>query len=106
MRRAIDETDRRRKVQKESNEDHGITPQTIRKAVRDLIAVSKDISKDEVAFSKDPESMSAGELRDIINKTEKKMKHAATELNFEVAAELRDQLIELRKYYGEATGKK
>ncbi|NLC75233.1 MAG: excinuclease ABC subunit UvrB, partial [Clostridiales bacterium] len=106
MRRAIDETDRRRKVQKEYNEEHGITPQTIRKAVRDLIAVSKDISKDEVAFSKDPESMSAGELRAIINKTEKKMKHAATELNFEVAAELRDQLIELRKYYGEATGKK
>ena len=106
MKHAIEETDRRRKVQQKYNEEHGITPQTINKAVRDLISLSKDISKDEVAFSKDPESMSAGELRDIINKTEKKMKHAATELNFEVAAELRDQLIELRKYYDEATGRK
>ena len=97
MRRAIDETNRRRKLQQAYNEEHGITPQTIKKAVRDLIAVSKAIAETEEQFIKDPESMSRKELLNLIGKVEKQMRAAAADLNFEQAAELRDKLIELKK---------
>ena len=97
MRRAIDETNRRRKLQQAYNEEHGITPQTIKKAVRDLIAVSKVIAETEEQFIKDPESMSRKELLKVIGKVEKQMRAAAADLNFEQAAELRDKLIELKK---------
>ena len=97
MRRAIDETDRRRKLQQAYNEEYGITPQTIKKAVRDLIAVSKAIAETEDQLMKDPESMTRKELSGLIKKVEKQMRAAAAELNFEQAAELRDKLIELKK---------
>lgn len=97
MKRAIDETNRRRKIQKEYNEEHGITPQTIKKAVRDLIAVSKAIAETENQMVKDPESMTRGELTALIKKVEKQMRSAAADLNFEQAAELRDKMIELKK---------
>ena len=106
MHRAIEETARRRRIQTRYNEEHHITPQTIRKAVRDLITVSQEITKENAAFEKDPESMSADELKKLIGKTEKQMRRAATDLNFEAAAELRDQLIELKKHYNIVTGGK
>ena len=97
MRIAIDETERRRKVQMAYNEKHGITPQTIQKGVRDLIAVSKKVAAEEMRLEKDPESMSEKELEKLIRELEKQMKKAAAELNFEAAAELRDKLIELKR---------
>ena len=97
MRAAIDETNRRRQIQQEYNEAHGITPQTIKKAVRDLISISKVIAREEVRFEKDPESMDRKELEKLIGDVQKKMKQAAAELNFEAAAELRDKMIELKK---------
>ncbi len=97
MRAAIEETNRRRGIQQAYNEEHGITPQTIKKAVRDLISVSKAIAKEELRLEKDPESMSDKELDDLIAKVEKNMKKAAMELNFESAAELRDKMTELKK---------
>ncbi len=97
MKAAIDETNRRRIVQEKYNEEHGITPQTIKKSVRDLISISKEIEKEEEELNKDIESMSRKELEELIKKTEKKMKKAAAELDFESAAELRDRLIELKK---------
>ena len=97
MKRAIDETNRRRKIQQEYNEEHGITPQTIKKAVRDLIAVSKAIAETENQMAKDPESMTRDELTALIKKVEKQMRSAAADLNFEQAAELRDKMIELKK---------
>ena len=97
MKAAIDETNRRRIVQEKYNEEHGITPQTIKKSVRDLISISKEIEKEEEDLNKDIESMSRKELEELIKKTEKKMKKAAAELDFESAAELRDRLIELKK---------
>ena len=97
MKRAIDETNRRRQIQQAYNEEHGITPQTIKKAVRDLIAVSKAIAETEDQLMKDPESMSRKELTKLIGKVEKQMRAAAADLNFEQAAELRDKLIELKK---------
>ncbi len=97
MRAAIDETNRRRVIQQKYNEEHGITPQTIKKSVRDLISISKEIAKEEVRFEKDPESMDAKELAKLIADVEKKMKKAASELNFEAAAELRDRMVELKK---------
>ena len=106
MRKAIDETERRRKVQEKYNEEHGITPQTIRKAVRDLISITKEITKEQAAFEKDPESMNLGELRKLIEDVEKKMRRAAADLNFEAAAELRDRMIELRKHELELSGGK
>ena len=106
MHRAIEETARRRRIQTQYNEEHHITPQTIRKAVRDLITVSQEITKENAAFEKDPESMSADELKKLIGRTEKQMRRAATDLNFEAAAELRDQLIELKKHYNIVTGGK
>ena len=97
MRRAIDETERRRALQQAYNEAHGITPQTIKKAVRDLISITKEIKPAEIAFEKDPESMSRPELEKLIADVQKKMKKAAAELNFEAAAELRDQMVDLKK---------
>ncbi len=97
MRAALDETQRRREVQMAYNEEHGITPKTIQKAVRDLIAVSKKVAASEVQMEKDPESMSERELEKLIKELEKQMKKAAADLNFEAAAELRDKLIELKK---------
>ena len=97
MRAAIDETNRRRELQQQYNEEHGITPQTIKKSVRDLISISKEIAKEEVRFEKDPESMDEKELLKLIADVEKKMKKAASELNFEAAAELRDKMVDLKK---------
>ncbi len=96
MQHAIDETERRRKLQQEYNEAHGITPQTIQKSVRDLIAVSKKIAADEIKMEKDPESMSHKELEKMIADIQKKMQKAAAELNFEAAAEYRDHMIKLK----------
>lgn len=97
MRQAIDETERRRKVQMAYNEEHGITPKTIQKSVRDLIAVSKKVAVEELRMEKDPESMSEKELEKLIKELSKQMKKAATELNFEAAAELRDKIVELKQ---------
>ena len=99
MKRAMDETERRRKLQMAYNEEHGITPKTIQKSVRDLISISKKVAEEEMKMEKDPESMSKEELENLIKKVEKQMKKAAAELNFEVAAELRDKQIELKRYY-------
>ena len=96
MRAAIGETERRRELQKAYNEAHGITPQTIRKSVRDLIAISKKVAADEVKYAKDPESMSKAELEKTIAEIQKKMQKAAAELNFEAAAEYRDKMITLK----------
>ena len=96
MRAALDETNRRREIQMKYNEEHGITPRTIKKAVRDLISISREVSQDEVKFEKDPESMNCQELEKLIGDVQKKMKKAATELDFETAARLRDQMIELK----------
>ena len=97
MRMALDETSRRREIQMKYNEENGITPQTIKKAVRDLIAISKVIAKEEMRFEKDPESMSRKELEKLIADVQKKMQKAAADLNFEAAAELRDKMIELKE---------
>ena len=98
MKAAIDETNRRRAAQQAYNQEHGITPTTIQKKVRDLIAISKDVAKTEEKFEKDPESMSREELQKVIRDVEKQMKKAAADLNFEAAAQLRDQMIELKRY--------
>ena len=108
MRKAIDETMRRRAIQEkyneehhitpQYNEEHHITPQTIHKAVRDLIAVTREVTQEQVRFEKDPESMSYDELKKLIAKVEKQMRAAAADLNFEAAAQLRDQMVELRKH--------
>ena len=103
MRKAIDETNRRRAIQQKYNMEHGITPQTIKKEVRDLITISKEISKENAEFEKDPESMNRDELKKLIEKTEKQMRHAAADLNFEAAAELRDRMVDLKKHYNEIT---
>ena len=97
MKAAITETNRRREIQKAYNEAHGITPTTIQKSVRDLISISKKVAKEELNFAKSPESMNRGEIEKLIKDVEKKMKAAASDLNFEAAAELRDQMINLRK---------
>ena len=97
MRVALDETNRRREIQMKYNEEHGITPQTIKKAVRDLISISKVVAKEELRFEKDPESMNRKELEKVITDVQKKMQKAAADLNFEAAAELRDKMIELKQ---------
>ena len=101
MRRAIGETERRRSVQMKYNEEHGITPQTIKKSVRDLISISKKVAAEELRMEKDPESMSREELEKLISDVSKQMRKAAAELNFEAAAELRDKMIELKQMYQE-----
>ncbi len=96
MRRAITETERRRAIQKAYNEVHGITPQSIQKAVREVISISKKVAQETLRFAKDPESMDRKELQKTAAEVEKRMKKAAAELDFETAAELRDRMIELK----------
>ncbi len=98
MDKAISETNRRRSIQQKYNEEHGITPQTIKKAVRDLISISKAADKDEEELSKDLESMTKKELKELAAKLTKKMHSAAADLNFELAAQLRDEMLEVKKY--------
>ncbi|MCR5667027.1 MAG: excinuclease ABC subunit UvrB [Eubacterium sp.] len=102
MRVAIDETARRRALQQAYNEEHNITPTTIQKSVRDLISISKKVAAEQVQFAKDPESMDKEELDELIAKVEKQMRKASAELNFEAAAELRDQMIDLKKMRADA----
>lgn len=97
MRVAIEETKRRRQIQQRYNEEHGITPTTIKKAVRDLITISKAVENDSFADTKDPESMDEKELKKLLKELEKKMRQAAAELNFEEAARLRDRMVEVKK---------
>lgn len=97
MKKAIQETERRRSIQEAYNKEHGITPTTIKKAVRDLITVSKAVAETEVKLKKDPESMSRKELMKLIAQVEKQMRAAAADLNFEQAAELRDKMLELKR---------
>lgn len=97
MKMAIDETMRRRSVQEEYNKEHQITPQTVKKAVRDLISISKSVAETEEKLEKDPESMSRKELEKLVKEVEKKMRKAAADLNFEAAAGLRDKMVELKK---------
>ena len=101
MNKAITETNRRRAIQDQYNKDHGITPTTIKKAVRELISISKKAEVDTYKFEKDPESMSKKELEAVIKKMSKQMHTAAAELNFELAADLRDKLVELKKQLNE-----
>ena len=101
MGRAIEETQRRREIQEQYNKEHGITPQTIKKAVRALISISREVAKTEKTLEKDMESMSRKELEALIGKVQKQMKAAAAELNFEMAAELRDKMVELKKNLAE-----
>ena len=89
---------RRRAIQEEYNKEHNITPTTIKKAVRDLISITKEAAKTAENLEKDPESMSSEELKKLIGKLQKQMQKAAADLNFEAAAELRDQMLELKKY--------
>jgi excinuclease ABC subunit B len=96
MKRAIDETERRRTIQEEYNKVHGITPTTIKKAVRDLISVSKKVAAEELNFKRDPEAMDRAELTKLIADIQKKMQKAAADLNFEAAAEYRDKMLELK----------
>jgi excinuclease ABC subunit B len=96
MRVAIDETKRRRAIQNQYNEEHGITPQTIQKAVQDVIAISKKVAKAADDLMRDPEDMDVAELEKLATDLKKKMDAAAADLNFEVAAEYRDQLIEIK----------
>jgi len=98
MRNAIGETNRRRKIQHEYNLKHGITPTSIQKKVRDLISISKKIDQNINDIEKDLESMSKQELNDLVKKITKQMHAAAAELNFELAAELRDKMIEIKKH--------
>lgn len=97
MKLAISETERRRAIQQEYNEEHGITPQTIKKAVRDLISISKKVAAAELQMDKDFESMSPAELDKLIETINKRMKKAAAELDFETAAELRDKMKEIKQ---------
>ena len=103
MNRAITETERRRAIQMQYNEEHGIVPQTIKKKVRDLISISKKVEEDSSKILKDAESMSESELKGVIKELTKKMNQAAVELNFETAAKLRDEIIELKKHLVDMT---
>jgi len=104
MERAISETNRRRKIQKKYNDEHGITPQSIKKEVRDLIRISKEVPKVKEELEKDIESMSRKEIKRLIDNFSKRMHKAAAELNFEMAAELRDTIVELRKQLADIDG--
>ena len=106
MKAAMDETARRRAIQQAYNEEHGITPTSIKKAVRDLISITKEAEKTSMKLEKEPESMSAEEIRKLIEKVEKQMRRAAADLDFEAAADLRDQMLELKKHLDDATGGK
>ena len=104
MKNAISETNRRRAIQQKYNEEHGITPQSIKKEVRDLIRISKEVPKLKEELEKDMESMSKKEINRLINNYSKRMHKAAAELNFELAAELRDAISELRKQLSAENG--
>ena len=104
MRRAIDETERRRKIQQAYNEAHGITPATIQKAVRDVITMTKAVVQDDRTWKKDPESMNVQELRKLSKELEKKMRQAAAELNFEDAAKYRDRMSEVLRMISDSAG--
>ncbi len=104
MRMAIEETNRRREIQKKYNEEHGITPQTIKKAVRDLISISKAAEAGDRDGFKEPESMDAKELDKLAKELAKKMRQAAAELNFEEAARLRDRMKEVKQMLLELEG--
>ena len=97
MRKALSETERRRQIQQAYNEEHGITPTTIKKKVRDLISISKKANNNIIDMEKDMESMSRQELVALVKKITQQMHTAAAELNFERAAELRDKMVELKK---------
>lgn len=96
MKNAIDETNRRRALQMKYNEEHGITPETIKKEVRDLISISKQVDKQIQTIEKDPESMDRKEIEELIKKVKKRMDHAAADLDFETAIEMRDRLTTLK----------
>ncbi|MBA4495326.1 excinuclease ABC subunit UvrB [Paenactinomyces guangxiensis] len=97
MRKAIDETERRRQIQMEYNQKHGITPQTIRKKVRDVIEATKVAEESaEYNVSSESKKLSRKERQKLIEQLEKEMKTAARELQFERAAELRDLIMELK----------
>ena len=98
MRSAITETQRRRKIQQAYNEEHGIKPETIRKAVRDLISISHEAESAGKKLTMDPESMNAKDLKALIARVKKQMERAAANLDFETAAQLRDRMLDLRKY--------
>ena len=104
MKVALEETERRRKIQMQYNEENGITPTTIKKAVRDLISISKVIAKEEMQFEKDPESMDRKELEKLIGQVQKQMQKAAADLDFENAAMLRDKMLDLKKHLQELEG--
>ncbi|MBE5939303.1 MAG: excinuclease ABC subunit UvrB [Lachnospiraceae bacterium] len=97
MKKAIGETERRRSIQEQYNKENGITPTTIKKAVRELISITKEAEKATRTIEKDPESMNRKELSKLLDKLEKQMRRAAADLDFETAAELRDRMIELKK---------
>jgi len=98
MHNAVAETQRRREIQQQYNEEQGIIPKTIEKKVYDIIQATKAVDeKQKFGFDKAPESMSQKELETQIQKLQKEMKRAATELQFERAAELRDKIEELKK---------
>ena len=99
MDKAISETNRRREIQEKYNKENGITPTTIKKAVRDLISISKEVDKIINDIEKDPESMDKKELKKLMDKVEKKMQKAAAELDFETAIEMREKLAELKLMY-------
>ena len=104
MERAISETNRRRAIQEKYNKEHNITPTTIKKAVRDLISISKKIAEEEARFVRSPEEMNKEELLKCIEEVKVKMNRAAADLNFEAAAELRDKMLSLRKMLTEEFG--
>ncbi|MBR3242881.1 MAG: excinuclease ABC subunit UvrB [Parasporobacterium sp.] len=104
MKAAMDETARRRSIQEAYNKEHGITPTSIKKAVRDLISITKEAEKTSLKLEKEPESMNADEIQKLIEKVEKQMRRAAADLDFETAADLRDQMLELKKHLEEAHG--
>ncbi len=104
MRNAIDETNRRRAAQQAYNKEHGITPTSIRKKVRDLIAISSQVAREEQRMEKDPESMSRKEIEKLIADLEKQMRKAAADLNFEDAAVLRDKMLKMKKFLQEMDG--
>ena len=102
MKKAIEETERRRSIQTQYNKEHGITPLTIQKAVRDLISTAREVAVTQKRLGKEPQDMNEKELRELIGKIEKQMRAAAAELNFEMAAELRDQMVELKQHLEDA----
>ncbi|HAG68780.1 MAG TPA: excinuclease ABC subunit B, partial [Lachnospiraceae bacterium] len=97
MKKAIEETNRRRGIQEKYNREHGITPTTIKKAVRDLISITKEIAREDLKLRKDPESMDRQELQKLVKKVEDRMRKAAAELDFENAAMLRDEMLRLKE---------